>query len=424
MQYRIDKKSGNRLSALGMGCMRFPKTGPRFAISGSQSFGAIDYQKAEALVMGAIESGVNYFDTAYIYPGSEETLGAILLRNNVREKVFIATKMPVIVCKQPADFDKFFGKQLERLQLGQNGHIDYYLMHMLTDFASWEAMKGFGIVEWAAAKKKSGAIRQFGFSFHGKRDEFCGILDDFDWDFCQIQYNYSDENYQAGVTGLKKAAAQGIPVVIMEPLLGGKLAHNLPPSVAAVFREAADSATPADSATSASPATPAEWALKWLWDQPEVTVVLSGMTTEHDVAENARCCERSGIGTVTGAEREAYEKARAAFRAAYKVPCTGCGYCMPCPRGVNIPSCFAAFNTSFAFGRMQGWQQYMTGNGLTSDNPSNAGRCVRCKKCESHCPQSIAVSDALLMVRKRMEPLWFRTGLNIARTFLGKEKKI
>ncbi|MDR1468476.1 MAG: aldo/keto reductase [Spirochaetaceae bacterium] len=410
MQYRIDKKSGHSLSALGMGCMRFPKSGPRFAFSGSQSFGAIDYPKTEALVMGAIQSGVNYFDTAYIYPGSEETLGAILRRNNVRERVFIATKMPVIICKQPADFDTFFDKQRERLQTDS---IDYYLMHMLTDFASWEKMKEFGIVEWAAAKKKSDAIRQFGFSFHGKRDEFCTILDDFDWDFCQIQYNYSDENYQAGVTGLKKAAAKGIPVIIMEPLLGGKLARNLPPPVASVFRDA----TP-----SSIPVSPADWALKWLWDQPEVTVVLSGMTTEADLTENLRCCEQSGVGSVTGAEREAYEKARAAFRASSKVPCTGCGYCMPCPRGVNIPSCFAAFNTSFAFGKIQGWQQYVTSNGLTSDTPSNAGRCVRCKKCESHCPQNIAVSDALSIVRKRMEPLWFRAGVNIARTFLGRKR--
>jgi predicted aldo/keto reductase-like oxidoreductase len=415
MQYRIDKKSGNHLSALGLGCMRFPKIGPRFALSGSQSFGAIDYQKTEALVMSAIQNGVNYFDTAYIYPGSEETLGSILHRNNVRDKVFIATKMPVIICKQPADFDTFFDRQRERLQIGRTGRIDYYLMHMLTDLASWEKMKEFGIIEWATAKKKNGSVRQFGFSFHGKRDEFGKILDDFDWDFCQIQYNYADENYQAGVTGLKKAAAKGIPVIVMEPLLGGKLAHSLPPSVASCFREAALSTTPA---------TPAEWALKWLWDQPEVTVVLSGMTTEQDLAENLRCCGQSGVGSVTGVEREAYEKARAAFRASYKVPCTGCGYCMPCPRGVNIPSCFAAFNTSFAFGKIQGWQQYVTSNGLTSDSPGSAGRCVRCKKCESHCPQNIAVSDVLSIVRKRMEPLWFRAGITIVRMALGKKTSV
>jgi predicted aldo/keto reductase-like oxidoreductase len=155
-----------------------------------------------------------------------------------------------------------------------------------------------------------------------------------------------------------------------------------------------------------------------------VTVVLSGMTTENDLEENLRCCERSGAGAVTGAEREAYEKARVAFRAVYKIPCTGCGYCMPCPRGVNIPSCFAAYNTSFAFGKRQGRQQYMTSNCLTSAAPSNAGRCVRCKKCESHCPQNIAVSRALSMVKKQMEPLWFRAGINIARTVLGKKGKI
>jgi predicted aldo/keto reductase-like oxidoreductase len=205
----------------------------------------------------------------------------------------------------------------------------------------------------------------------------------------------------------------------MEPLLGGKLARNLPPAVAACFHDAA-----ASSPVATSVATPADWALRWLWDQPEVTVVLSGMTTMQDLAENVRCCDQSGVGAVSAAERVVYERARAAFRAAYKVPCTGCGYCMPCPRNVNIPSCFAAFNTSFAFGRMQGWQQYVVGNGLTSDAPGNAGRCVRCRKCEAHCPQGIAVADALAMVRGRMEPLWFRAGINMARSFLGKDEKI
>jgi predicted aldo/keto reductase-like oxidoreductase len=196
----------------------------------------------------------------------------------------------------------------------------------------------------------------------------------------------------------------------MEPLLGGKLAQNLPPSAVQVFHDA-------DPAS-----TPAEWALKWLWAQSEVTVVLSGMTTERDLTENLACAEKSGpvTGSLTLAEQEVYENARAAFRASYKVPCTGCGYCMPCPQGVNIPSCFAAFNASFAFGKIQGWQQYVTSNALTSDVPSNAGRCVRCKKCEHHCPQHIAVSDSLSMVRKRMEPLWFRAGISIARRFLGK----
>jgi predicted aldo/keto reductase-like oxidoreductase len=186
MRYRIDPKSGNRLSALGLGCMRFPKTGPRLTVSGTQSVGMIDYRKAETLVMSAIEGGVNYFDTAYLYPGSEETLGAILRRNGVRGKVFIATKMPVILCNRPADFDAFFGKQLDRLQTDT---IDYYLMHMLTDKASWEKMKALGITAWVAEKKRTGAVGQFGFSFHGKRDDFCAILDDADWDFCQIQYN-------------------------------------------------------------------------------------------------------------------------------------------------------------------------------------------------------------------------------------------
>ncbi|MDR2259127.1 MAG: aldo/keto reductase, partial [Treponema sp.] len=206
MEYRLDKKPGNRLSILGFGCMRFPKT-----------LGGIDARKTEALIMEAIRGGINYFDTAWIYPGSEEILGTVLEKNKVRDRVFIATKLPVVFLKGPADFDTYFNQQLKRLR---TSYIDYYLMHMLTGMDIWEKLKAWGIEAWIAGKKAAGQIRRIGFSFHGSRDEFLKIIDDYPWEFCQIQYNYSDENFQAGVTGLKKAAEK-MPVVIMEPLLGG-----------------------------------------------------------------------------------------------------------------------------------------------------------------------------------------------------------
>ena len=208
MQYRKDKY-GKDISILGYGCMRFSKRG-----------NSIDLEKAEKEVMNAINKGVNYFDTAYIYPGSEEALGKILEKNNVRDKVYIATKLPQYLIKSKNALDKYFEEQLKRLK---TDHIDYYLMHMLTDIAAWEKLKKLGIEEWIENKKKEGKIINLGFSFHGNSDMFIKILDAYDWDFCQIQYNYMDENSQAGVKGLKTAYEKNIPVIIMEPLRGGKL---------------------------------------------------------------------------------------------------------------------------------------------------------------------------------------------------------
>ncbi|MDR0600884.1 MAG: aldo/keto reductase, partial [Treponema sp.] len=209
MRYRTDRKTGNSLSVLGYGCMRFPKIP-----------GAAGMRKTEDLVIRSIDGGVNYFDTAFIYPGSEDALGAVLEKNGLRKKVFIATKLPVVLLRGPGDFDRYFRMSLERLR---TDYADYYLMHMLTNLELWNKLKSWGIEDWIERKKKSGEIRSAGFSFHGSRPEFLMILDDYDWDMSQIQYNYSDENFQAGITGLK-AAAEKMPVVIMEPLLGGKLA--------------------------------------------------------------------------------------------------------------------------------------------------------------------------------------------------------
>ncbi|MFP3041373.1 aldo/keto reductase [Treponema primitia] len=385
MQYRDDPVSGNKLSILGLGCMRFSR----------------NMAETERMILRAIDGGVNYFDTAYIYPKSEETLGAILGKHKKRTSVFIATKLPLILCKGPDDFDKFFNKELERLQ---TDYIDYYLMHMITDSAQWEQFCGWGIEQWISEKKRAGKIRQAGFSFHGSLGEFIKVLDARQWDFCQIQYNYSNENYQAGKEGLKAAAAKGIPVMIMEPLLGGRLAAGLPKEALALFSKADPSLSP-----------PA-WGLRWLWNQSEVTVVLSGMSTTEQMDDNLRSAE--GARSLTEAELAVYTEVIALFNGAYKIHCTGCNYCMPCPKGINIPGCFAAYNTSFSQNFTIGIQQFLTSTAAVSKNPHSPRLCVECGKCESHCPQHLPIRKALKQVASRLEPFPVRLGLSIARRFL------
>ena len=269
MQYRYDK-NGEPLSILGYGCMRFTKKGGRF-----------DVEKAERELMEAINSGVNYLDTAYIYPGSEVLLGEILERNHCRGKVKLATKLPQYLIKSETALNRYFNEQLSRLR---TDFIDYYLMHMLTDAAAWEKLLRLGIKEWIAQKKAEGKIHNIGFSFHGNTEMFLKILDAYDWDFCQIQYNYMDEHTQAGRRGLKAAAEKGIPVIIMEPLRGGKLVELLPEPAKRKIAE------------DKKHRTPAELAFRWLWDQPEVTCVLSGMNTLEMVRENVNTASEAQAG--------------------------------------------------------------------------------------------------------------------------------
>jgi predicted aldo/keto reductase-like oxidoreductase len=369
--------------------------------------GGIDMQKTEWLIMEAINGGVNYFDTAYIYGGSEEALGTILEKNKARERVYIATKLPLVMLKGPADFDKFFNKELERLR---TDYIDYYLMHMLTDRDMWETLKSWGIEEWIAEKKKAGQIKQVGFSFHGSQEEFLRLLEVYPWEFCQIQYNYTGETYQAGTVGLEKAAAMDLPVIIMEPLLGGKLAVP-PPRAAAIFKQADPDRSPAD------------WALRWVWDHPEATVLLSGMNDPRQLEENLAIADKAQSGKLTGAEKDVYNQVLEVFNASYKIRCTGCNYCMPCPRNVNIPGCFAAYNTSFSLGWVAGMQQYATSATLISTQSGSATNCIKCCKCEGHCPQHLPIRQALAQVRGRMEPPLIHGGIAIARAFLGRKNK-
>lgn len=375
MQYRSDRY-GNKISVLGYGCMRF-----------SQKAGRIDLEKTEKEIMAAYEAGVNYYDTAYIYPGSEAALGEILEKNDIRDKVSIATKLPHYMLKSKEAAEKCFQEELRRLR---TDHVDYYLMHMLTDVKTWERLKDLGIEEWIQEKKASGAIRQVGFSYHGNSDMFCQLLDAYDWDFCQIQYNYLDEHSQAGRTGLHYAASKGIPVVIMEPLRGGRLVNNLPEKARKLFEDYEIKRTPA------------EWAFRWLWNQKEVTCVLSGMNSLEMVQENVKNAADSRVGEFTEKEEALLKSVVNAINEKMKVGCTGCRYCMPCPKGVDIPGTFASYNQYYGDGKFNALREYMMCTILRKDSTS-ASMCIECGKCEKHCPQNIEIRKELKNARKVLE---------------------
>lgn len=375
MNYRKDRY-GNDISILGYGCMRFTQNG-----------GKIDMEKAEREIMTAYLAGVNYYDTAYVYPGSEAALGEILAKNRIRDKVMIATKLPHYLIKNEGSMEKYFSEQLSRLQ---TDHVDYYLMHMLTDVGTWERLKKLGILEWLEEKKKSQAIRQVGFSYHGSSDMFCRLVDAYDWDFTQIQYNYMDENSQAGRRGLHYASEKGIPVIIMEPLRGGRLVNKLPEQALKIFEE-----YPVRH-------TPVQWALKWLWNQPEVTCVLSGMNSVEMVEDNINTASTAEIGELGEGEEQMLKSVVDAINAKMKVGCTGCGYCMPCPKNVDIPGTFAAYNRYYTEGKMTAWREYIMCTAMRKTS-SAASNCIECGKCEQHCPQHIKIRQELKNAKRKLE---------------------
>ena len=389
MKYRPDRY-GKPVSQLGYGCMRFTRKGS-----------GIDYEKAEKEVLLAMEKGVNYFDTAYLYPGSEELMGRIFAENNCRDKVYIATKLPQYMMRSAAAIDKTFNEELSRLR---TDYIDYYLMHMFTDISEWEHLKTLGIEDWIARQKKSGRVRNIGFSYHGETEMFLKILDAYNWDFCQIQYNYQDEHSQAGRRGLRAAAGKGIPVIIMEPLRGGKLV-DLP--------DKAKEALAADS----HGYTPAELGLRWLWDQPEVTCVLSGMNSEEQVLENCRIAAEAEPGHLTEEDRNIVEQIRQIIREREKVGCTGCRYCMPCPKGVDIPGNFYYYNLKHMEKNSRARFEFAQNMGLRKE-PGFASQCVGCGKCEQHCPQHIDIREKLKEADRVLRPLPYKLGVNIARKFM------
>ena len=389
MQYRNDR-NGNPISLIGYGCMRFSKKG-----------GTIDLEKAEKEIMRAYELGINYYDTAYTYPGSEEALGKILDKNNIRKNVKIATKLPQYLVKNSGQIDKYFEEELKRLR---TDYIDYYLMHMFTDIKNWENLENLGIVDWIKRKKEEGAIKNLGFSFHGDTEMFLKILDSYDWDFCQIQYNYVDEHTQAGRRGLEAAAAKGIPVIIMEPLRGGKLVNLLPDDAKKLIKN------------NEHGWSPAEWGLRWLWNQKEVTCVLSGMNSVEMVEENVRIASDVTEGSLTEDDFKVYEEIKRIIGLKEKVGCTGCAYCMPCPKGVDIPGTFACYNKMYSEGKSEGRFEYARNIGMRA-TPGFATQCVECGACEKHCPQHIEIRKKLKEADKALRPLPYKAATAILRKF-------
>ena len=387
MNYRQDKY-GNPLSVLGFGCLRFP-----------QKMGRIDMEETEREIKLAIEQGINYFDTAYIYSGSEAALGEILEKNHLRDKVNIATKLPHYLIKSPAGLDKLFNEELRRLR---TDHVEYYLMHMLNDIEAWQRLQDMGIEDWIAEKKRTGQIKQVGFSYHGNTDMFCKIVDAYDWDFCQIQYNYLDEHAQAGRKGLYHAHEKGIPVIIMEPLRGGKLVKFLPTAAREIFEQYSVKRSPA------------EWGLRWLWNQKEVTVVLSGMNSQEMVLENIRVASQTQIGEQGEGEKALYAAVVKAINENVKVGCTACGYCMPCPKGVDIPGTFAIYNRWYGEDKGGAFKEYLKCTTFRK-NSTAASNCIGCGKCEKHCPQGIEIRKNLKEAQKALETPFYK----ICKKFVG-----
>ncbi len=380
------------MSALGYGCMRLPRNGMNFK-----------QEACEKLLIQAIEAGVNYFDTAYIYGRNEVMLGKFLAKG-WRSKVKLATKLPHFMVKSEADFDKLLNSQLDRLQ---TDYIDYYMVHMLPDMGVFHKLLELGFVEWVQEKKRGGQIINLGFSFHGAGGQFIQLVDAYDWDFCMIQYNYLDEYNQAGTAGLKHAAAKGLPVMVMEPLRGGKLAGSLPMEAVQLFEEA----KPRQS--------PAQWALRWVWNHPEVTLLLSGMNDEKQLEENLQTVEDALPDTMDSQALQVIDQARAIIQSQTKVPCTACGYCMPCPAGVDIPACFASYNDKYALKHKRHWMYHMQNTGAASLYPAHASLCKNCGVCMKHCPQAIDIPAMLGQVRKEVETPFFNLACAVTKRVMG-----
>lgn len=380
MLYREMGNTGEKVSILGFGCMRFPTQG---------RYDRIDYEKTVSLLDFALEKGLNYLDTAYPYHGisnsqggeSEVFLGEYLSQNSRREEVYVATKMPTWLLEDSEDLDYFLDKQLKRLQTDQ---IDFYLLHSLKE-KHWDDLEGMGILEFLDSALEDGRINYTGFSTHDETAFFKKVADAYKWDICLIQNNYLDEEIQAGQEGLQYAAGKGMGVTVMEPLKGGVLAKNVPSDVQMLWEE------------SPVPRKPAEWALRYLWDKPEISVVLSGMNSMQQLVENLITAEEGEPHSLSLEEKDIMEKVKQAFQKNIAVQCSACGYCTPCPTGVNIPQCFSYLNQAAMLNDISNVQaQYY----FMLNDTERAGKCIECGLCEEACTQNLSIRELLKEVKK------------------------
>jgi predicted aldo/keto reductase-like oxidoreductase len=371
VQYRRFGNLDFSVSALGFGAMRLPVKG-----------GKVDEPLAIAMIRNAVDHGVNYVDTAYPYhEGTSEVIVGRALRNGYRERVKVATKLPSWEVKTAADFDRFLDLQLKRLQMDS---VDFYLLHSLNK-NSWAKLRDLGVISWAEKAIAKGRFHHLAFSYHDDAPTFLSIVDAYPWSMCQVQYNFMDIENGPGTAGVRHAASRGIAVVVMEPLLGGKLVA--PP---AAIQEIWNGAARKRSAVG--------WALEWLWDQPEIATVLSGMSAPDQVEENLALARQSRVGSLTPEEQALYPLVRARYNGLSLIPCTNCGYCMPCPHGVDIPGNFAAYNQAIMYDKQAAsrgqYAWWKTAFEVTHifDSDLRALRCEQCDECLEKCPQSIPIS--------------------------------
>ena len=402
MLYRSMPKNGDQLSILGFGCMRLPMTKEM----------QVDEQRAIKQIRNAIDQGVNYLDTAWSYhTGESENILGRALVGGYREKVKIATKLPSWMIKTRDDMDHYLKAQLKKLKTDT---IDYYLLHAL-DGNTWDKLEALGVMDFLDTAIADGRIQNAAFSFHGQLDDFRRIVDAYPWTMCQIQYNYLDQENQAGTEGLKYAAQKGLGVVIMEPLRGGNLGLPTPPPAVAKIWNRAETKR-----------TPVEWALRWVWNHPEVTVILSGMNDETHIEENLNIAKEAHPESLTSAECDLVDEIAQKYKEIMKVGCTGCGYCLPCPEGVKIPAVFEIYNTMHLFEKFdEAKTMYAIRlSGILSGNvPGYASRCVSCGECLEKCPQQIAIPDFLEKVVDELEDDQMDNRVAMAKKRLNMEKE-
>ncbi len=402
MLYRKIPKNGDDLSVLGFGCMRLPQK------KGTLGDGKIDEERAKKQILYAIDNGIYYFDTAMPYHmGASELFLVRVFTDGYRDKVKLATKLPPFYVNKPGDMEHLLNAQLKKLN---TDYIDYYLIHAV-ERNNWDKMKSFGVLEFLEKAKKDQRIINTGFSFHGDRETFKEVIDAYDWEICLIQYNYLDEQNQAGRRGLKYAASKDIGVIIMEPLRGGNIARKIPPEVKSIW------------AQTENKRTPAEWALRWVWNHPEVSVVLSGMNEEAHIEENIRIANEAYAGSLNENELQLIDRVRKKYNELMKVGCTGCHYCMPCPSGVNIPICFETYNNAHMFGRVRSAKmQYLFFLSGIAGKPAGASLCQKCGECEEACPQSLSIQENLEQVAKEFEGKWLKPTAWLAKRVMAFQK--